>query len=288
MLKNVSSQKIALFAFTAADGTPKTGDAAQMTFYVNKDWGAVTALGDTSAAELSSTNAPGWYICDLTQGETNANALHFTGKSSTGGVVVVGALIFTRPANFTSLVIDSSGRADATAVMVGPSGAATAQTAGDIIGDTNDIQTRLPAALTSDGNIKSDTLRLGGTLQTGRDIGGSVLLSPGTGTGQVNLSSGRVPIKGPFPINGALTKFKFMMTDSTNHNPATGLTVACTRDIGDGNGFVTGTLANVVEGSVGEYYVDFATGDLAAACVVLRATAAGADDTFVRIMTAPA
>jgi hypothetical protein len=46
----------------------------------------------------------------------------------------------------------------------------TLQTAGDIIGDTNDIQARLPAALTADGNIKADTLRVGGTLQTAGDI----------------------------------------------------------------------------------------------------------------------
>lgn len=46
----------------------------------------------------------------------------------------------------------------------------TPQTAGNIIGDTNDIQARLPAALTADGNIKADTLRVGGTLQTGGDI----------------------------------------------------------------------------------------------------------------------
>lgn len=32
----------------------------------------------------------------------------------------------------------------------------TAQTAGDIIGDTNDIQSRLPAALTAGGNLKAD------------------------------------------------------------------------------------------------------------------------------------
>jgi len=36
--------------------------------------------------------------------------------------------------------------------------------------DTEDIQTRLPAALTADGNIKADTLRVGGTLQTAGDI----------------------------------------------------------------------------------------------------------------------
>ncbi len=39
-----------------------------------------------------------------------------------------------------------------------------------ILADTNDIQTRLPAALTLDGNIKADTLRVGGTLQTAGDL----------------------------------------------------------------------------------------------------------------------
>lgn len=48
--------------------------------------------------------------------------------------------------------------------------ASTAQTAGDIIADTNDLQARIPAALTGDGNIKADTLRVGGTLQTAGDI----------------------------------------------------------------------------------------------------------------------
>ena len=36
--------------------------------------------------------------------------------------------------------------------------------------DTDNIQTRIPAALTADGNIKADTLRVGGALQTGGDI----------------------------------------------------------------------------------------------------------------------
>lgn len=47
------------------------------------------------------------------------------------------------------LVVDAAGLADANVVKVGPTGSGTAQTAGDIIGDTNDIQTRLPAALVS-------------------------------------------------------------------------------------------------------------------------------------------
>lgn len=39
-----------------------------------------------------------------------------------------------------------------------------------IVADTEDIQSRLPAALTGDGNIKADTLRVGGTSQTAGDL----------------------------------------------------------------------------------------------------------------------
>ena len=73
---------------------------------------------------------------------------------------------FVRPAtDGRTLVVDAAGLADANAVKVGPTGAGTAQTAGDlkaslntiddfidtevaaILADTDDIQTRLPAAL---------------------------------------------------------------------------------------------------------------------------------------------
>jgi hypothetical protein len=48
--------------------------------------------------------------------------------------------------------------------------ATTIKTATDVETDTADIQARIPAALTADGNIKADTLRVGGTLQTAGDI----------------------------------------------------------------------------------------------------------------------
>lgn len=79
----------------------------------------------------------------------------------------------------------AAGRPEVNTTHVG----GTSQSAGDIIGDTNDIQARLPAALTADGNIKADALRLGGTAQTGRDIGASVLVGDKTG---FSLSSGGV------------------------------------------------------------------------------------------------
>lgn len=38
--------------------------------------------------------------------------------------------------------------------------------------------------------VPADAVKLGGTTQTGRDVGASVLLSSGTGAGQISLSSG--------------------------------------------------------------------------------------------------
>jgi hypothetical protein len=134
MFKNTASQKLTVFAWDVTTGLPKTGDAANLTAYVSKDDGSVTALGDTSATEQSSSNAPGYYVFDLTQAETNADKLMFSAKSSTSNVAVlaVPSVVYTVPANFTKQVIDSAGLVDATAVKIGPSGSGTAQTAKDL------------------------------------------------------------------------------------------------------------------------------------------------------------
>jgi hypothetical protein len=173
MFKNVAT-KIALFAFDTTTGTPKTGDAANITAYVSKDYGTVTVLADTSATEMDSTNAKGWYLFDVAQGETNADALLFTAKSSTANISVTGQYIFTTPNRFTTLVIDAAGLADANTVKLGPSGSGTAQTA--------------------------------------RDVGASVLLSSGTGTGQVSLSSGTVTVG----TNNDKTGYALTQTFPTN------------------------------------------------------------------------
>lgn len=86
--------------------------------------------------------------------------------------------------------------------------------------------------------------------------------------------------------NTALAAFEILMTDSTNHAPATGLTVTVTRSI-DGGAFGAGTLGAVTELSNGIYKFDFAAGDLNGDVITLRATAAGADDLFVTIKTSP-
>lgn len=115
MFKNTASQKCIVYAFDSTTNLPKTGDAANLTAYVSKDYGAVTVLGDTSATEMDATNAKGYYLFDLTQAETNADTLLFSAKSSTANIVVLAmpATVFTTPANFTALAITSGGIAQA-------------------------------------------------------------------------------------------------------------------------------------------------------------------------------
>ena len=84
--------------------------------------------------------------------------------------------------------------------------------------------------------------------------------------------------------NTALAKFEFLMTDSTNHAPATGKAVTVTRSI-DGGAFAAGSLSAVTELSNGMYHVDFAAGDMNGNVIVLRAIASACDDTFERLIT---
>lgn len=117
MFKNVASQKIALFVYDSTTGAPKTGDSANLTPYVSKDYGAVTVLATTTATEMDATNAKGWYSFTLAQAETSGDALLFTGKSSTANAFVVGALIYTDPPNFSALSLDGSGKVDASLLL---------------------------------------------------------------------------------------------------------------------------------------------------------------------------
>jgi len=103
MFKNVAGQKFRLFAFDSATGLPYPGDAGQITGYLSKDYGAVTAITDTSPTEESATNAKGFYLLDATQAESNADSLMVSGKSSTSGIVVVGAPAIIYPRSFSEI-----------------------------------------------------------------------------------------------------------------------------------------------------------------------------------------
>jgi hypothetical protein len=95
MLKNTANQKWIVFAFDATTGLAKTGDAAQITANLRKDYGDAAAITDTNPTELED----GFYAFDLSQAETNADHLVICPVSSTSNIVVIGcpAVIFTEP-----------------------------------------------------------------------------------------------------------------------------------------------------------------------------------------------
>lgn len=144
MNKNVAGQKIQLFAFDTTTNLPKTGDAANITAYVSKDHGAVTVLGDTSATEMDATNAKGVYVFDLTQGETNADELTFTAKSSTGNISITPRFITTNPPSFSAFVTPTGAAVNATQI-----GGQTASAAGTVT---------FPGTIASTTNISAGTI----------------------------------------------------------------------------------------------------------------------------------
>lgn len=95
IFKDKAGQKLGVFAYDAATGAAKTGDAANITAYLSKDYGTPVATDDTNPTELHGTNAPGWYVFDLTKAETNAEALALAAKSSTAGVLIDPVQVFT-------------------------------------------------------------------------------------------------------------------------------------------------------------------------------------------------
>jgi len=95
MLKNTASQKIAIFAWDTLNDTEKTGDAANIAAQISKDGGTTAASNDAAPTELDATDAPGIYLFDTTQAETNADKVILFAKSSTAQVVIEPVVIYT-------------------------------------------------------------------------------------------------------------------------------------------------------------------------------------------------
>jgi hypothetical protein len=118
--RNVANQKLVVFAFDIVTGLGKTGDAGNLTLYMKELGGSVVQVTDTSATELSSTNAPGYYEFDLANTELDTAYTYFFPKSSTVSPNNVGVTpvrpFFTVPAGFsTAAPVTAASIADAVA-----------------------------------------------------------------------------------------------------------------------------------------------------------------------------
>jgi len=92
--KNIASQKWRVFAFDITTGAAKTGDAANISAKIGKDFAAAVATNDVAPTEVED----GFYDFDLTQAESNANVLDLLPESSTANIQVIGVpgRVFTR------------------------------------------------------------------------------------------------------------------------------------------------------------------------------------------------
>lgn len=273
MQKNVGSQKLIVFVWNSTTGNPVIGTAANLTAYVSIDYGSVTVLGDTSATELSSSNAPGYYSFDLTQGETNGNFLLFTGKSSVSNEVVVGvpAGVQTVPASFVvapgssgALLVGGSNAATTIAGLTTGAIAATTITASGAVAFQSTFAVTTSTALaalscttlTASGAVAfQSTLTITGTTTlTGAVSLGSTLGVTGTTT-LAAVNTGAVAITGTLSTSGTATFNALTVTNATTLSGAVSLgstlgvsgttTFAAinTGAIGTGNITITGTLS---------------------------------------------
>ena len=75
-------------AWDTANGTYKTGDAANITLYWNKD-GTNNATSN-ACSEVSSANVPGQYKVTITAAEASCTEATLGGKSSTADIIIFG------------------------------------------------------------------------------------------------------------------------------------------------------------------------------------------------------
>lgn len=226
---NGSTPRILLRAYLSSDHiSDATGKTIAVTISKNGGAFANPAAGATNATEIAN----GWYYVDLGAGDTGTN----------GPIIIRGALTGIDVAERAhDIVPATNGRLSAlpatactTNASLLTSGTGTAQIDTDGSGRVN-LGKALGTAVTLDANnvLNVSTKYLSGTLQTARDIGTSVLLSAGTGTGQVTLASGILTAN----VNG-----DFTATMKTSIGTAVAASAVAS---------VTGNVGGNVVGSVG-------------------------------------
>lgn len=216
----------------SGDGTPETGvvyNTSGLDLEYRREGAASVDITEATLAALTTAHADGgflhigngYYRLDLPDAAVAAGATGVLIHGTCTGMVVIGEYI--------ELVAYDPYDAVRMGLTALPNAAAEAAgglfTRGTGAGQINQA---------ANGRIDANTIAVSGTTQTARDLGASVLLSPGTGTGQVSLSSGAVTV------------------GTNNDKTGYGLSAAAVQAIWDA---LTSALTTV--GSVGKLIVDY-------------------------------
>lgn len=213
-----------------------------------------TSIGTAVAASaVASVTARVTANTDQLAGQTVTAAAGVTFPSSvasptniTAGTITTATNLTNAPTvgDFTATMKTSIGTAvaaSAVASVTGAVGSVTGLTPATVHADLDDIQARLPAALTANGNMKADTLRVAGTVQTAGDL--AVMITAvddfvDTEIGTISTALNAVlallddprgePSQGALPVNpDAMTKidyiYKFLRNKKDNDGTTTKL-----------------------------------------------------------------
>jgi hypothetical protein len=308
LLKQSTARNIVVFMTDATDNiTGKTG--LTLTITASKNGAAFASITPT-VTELSN----GFYSLALTSSHTDTLgdlALYITGTGA-DPVGMIGQVVLGLPGDSTAdvaaikaktdnLPSDPADASDIAASFV------TVNSKLDAIDDYVDTEVaaikaktdNLPSDPADASDIAAAFATVNSTLST---LGGyidtevaAILAAVDTEvaaikaqTDQLAFSGGGVSahlLAGQISIkkNQALAGFEFPMTDDTDHDPATGLTVTVQRSI-DGGAFAAATNS-AAEVSAGIYKLDLSAADLNGNVITLKFTAAGADTRFATIFT---
>ncbi len=177
------------------------------------------------------------------------------------------------------------------------SGLATAAALATVQADTDNIQTRIPAALVG-GRMDSNVQAIANDILTAAALAADAIaeIQSGLATsaalaaaqGDVTLIKAKTDnLPSGIKKNTALAKFSFLMLDSTDHvTPKTGLTGFTAQRSLDGVAFAACANA-VTELANGVYLIDLAAGDLNGDVITLRFVATGGDPCILTVITEP-
>ena len=198
--KNTSSQKFNVLAVNTSTSLPITGDSANITAKISIDSGAFASLADTNPTELDATNAPGVYVFDLSQAETNGDVLTIIPSSTTANVQIDILNIYT--VDLATYKADVSGLA--TAISLGV-------TDGKCTSILTDTGTTIPAQITGLNNFDpaSDTVAnvtLVATTTTNTDMRGTDNAAAASSLSITNSSVNTIKaVTNNLPDSGALS-----------------------------------------------------------------------------------
>ncbi len=163
---------------------------------------ATKAIEDQCFSVETFGNASAMYQADLSLPNLPANVTQLLGTAwltpGTAGTPDVNTKLINAVATTSVTTINAN---QGTTQPINFTG-----TAGSALAKSDMVDVAGAAVSTSSAQIGVNAVNLGGTAQTGRDIGASVLLSTGTGTGQLDFTSGVVKANLAQILGTALTE----------------------------------------------------------------------------------